>query len=469
MEEYMLNDDVFEQIKHFNHKYLTEEQSLLIDKLILNEELKIRYKERGLCKKCKQPKNYRHLYRCKLQQNFKNWTSGNHKVDKFIQKTQLKVKYNSDILEWIEYDRFENVEYLAKGGFGTIYKAIWKDGWITNWDFENNNWIRSKYYCREYENFPVVLKCLHNSQDITSDLLSEIETHHMIYSKHVDNITHCYGITKDPESRNFMMVMGYVINGSLRQHLNNNFNSTKWDEKLIILQSVAKGLACIHEYGLVHRDFHCGNILKDSYYTFITDLGLLLPYVAPDVLRGKEYTQESDIYGFGIVAYEVCTGLPPYHDIAHDKFLAISICQGLRPKSNYKIPQFILNIIKQCWDADPLKRPKANELYDLLKELNKKLDDDETENKKQVEETEEINEKLISSTSLYTGCTLSYVTNPQAVYMSRLLDFKNLPEPKNAIDNKDDDDRKGGDNSLEEYSESIEAIDFTKLNLNKSN
>ncbi|GBC33974.2 kinase-like domain-containing protein [Rhizophagus irregularis DAOM 181602=DAOM 197198] len=152
---------------------------------------------------------------------------------------------------------------------------------------------------KEYENFPVVLKCLHNSQDITSDLLSEIETHHMIYSKHVDNITHCYGITKDPESRNFMMVMGYVINGSLRQHLNNNFNSTKWDEKLIILQSVAKGLACIHEYGLVHRDFHC--------------------------------------------------------------------------------------------------------------------------------------------------------------------------EPKNAIDNKDDDDRKGGDNSLEEYSESIEAIDFTKLNLNKSN
>ena len=79
-----------------------------------------------------------------------------------------------------------------------------------------------------------------------------------------------------------------------------------------------------------------------------------------EVLRGKVYTQASDIYGFGIIAYEVCTGLPPYHDIAHDEFLAIKICQGLRPESNYKIPQLILDIIKQCWDADPLKRPNAD-------------------------------------------------------------------------------------------------------------
>ncbi|CAB5204477.1 unnamed protein product [Rhizophagus irregularis] len=83
--------------------------------------------------------------------------------------------------------------------------------------------------------------------------------------------------------------------------------------------------------------------------------------------------------------------------------------------------------------------------------------------KKQIEEADKINEKLTSSSSLYTGPTLSYTTNPQAIYTSRLLDFKNLPEPKNAIDNKDD------DNSFGEYSESIEAIDFTKLDLDKSN
>jgi serine/threonine protein kinase len=252
--------------------------------------------------------------------------------------------------------------------------------------------------------------------------------------------------------------MEYAENGSLRQHLNNSFNSMKWKEKLSILQNIAEGLNKIHKPGLIHRDFHCGNILNYSIYTLITDLGLcrpanvkpsqdeckelygVLPYVAPEVLRGKEYTQESDIYGFGIIAYEVCTGLPPYHDIAHDKFLAISICQGLRPKSDYKIPQLILDIIKQCWDADPSKRPKANELYNLLHDLY--FSNVEHEIKKQIEEAEKINEKP----SLYASTTLSYTTNPQAVYTSRLLDFKNLPEPKNAIDSKDD------DNSFGKYS-----------------
>ncbi|EXX79732.1 kinase-like domain-containing protein [Rhizophagus irregularis DAOM 181602=DAOM 197198] len=452
MEEFKLSDDVFEKIKDFNYWNLTNKQEFLIDKLILNEELKERYKSNGLCEDCKQPKTDRKW--CKscnskhFQQNFKNWTSGNNEIDKLIQKAQLNAKENLKILEWIEYDRFENVEYLAKGGFGTIYKAIWKDGYISEWDFENNQWIRSKYYAENYKNFPVVLKCLHNSQDITVDFLREC-------------VTFCFGITKDPESNNFMMVMPYSKDGSLRQRLNNSFNSMKWEGKLDFLQKIANGLKDIHSQGLIHHDIHCGNILSNFEFIRITDLGLcrpanvkssqdeykkvygVLPYVAPEVLRGGKYTQESDIYGFGIIAYEVCTGLPPYHDIAHDKILAISICKGLRPKSDYKVPQLILDIIKQCWDADPLKRPKAQELYKLVDNLYDELYnsnyDDDSEIKKQAEEAVKFNEKFTSSSLPYNGTTLLYTTNPQAVYTSRLLDFKNLPEPKNAVDDKDDD------------------------------
>ncbi|GBC27580.2 kinase-like domain-containing protein [Rhizophagus irregularis DAOM 181602=DAOM 197198] len=85
----------------------------------------------------------------------------------------------------------------------------------------------------------------------------EIETH-MILSEYISSsIAWCYGITKDPESRNFMIVMGYVQNGSLRQHLNNSFNSTEWNEKLDILYDIARGLNNIHKKGLIHRDFHC--------------------------------------------------------------------------------------------------------------------------------------------------------------------------------------------------------------------
>jgi serine/threonine protein kinase len=255
------------------------------------------------------------------------------------------------------------------------------------------------------------------------------------------------------------MVMELKEHG-LRQQLNNSFNSLSWIDKLSMLFSISISLNKIHNNGLIHHDFHCGNLLSKG---FITDLGLCRPvnvkpfkdeykpiyYVAPEVLRGKEYTQESDIYGFGITAYEVCAGLPPYHDIAHDNLLAISICQGLRPKSNYKIPQLILDIIKQCWDADPSKRPKADKLEELLNDLYRDLYygvnhiEKDSVICKQIKEAEKINEQ---SSSLYTGTTLSYTMNPQAVYTSRLLDFKNLPKPKNAIDNKDD------DNSFGQYS-----------------
>jgi hypothetical protein len=177
MEQKYLSDDVFEQIKaieqtkDFKRPFLTEKQKLLIDKLILNEELKERYKKYGLCKECKQPKtDYYWCQSCnakRFQQNFENWTSGNSEVDKLIQESQLNAKNYKEKLEWIEYDRFENIEYVAKGGFGTIYKAIWKDGYILNWDYETNQWDRAK-------SFTVALKSLNNSKDITLEFLNEV-------------------------------------------------------------------------------------------------------------------------------------------------------------------------------------------------------------------------------------------------------------------------------------------------------
>src|SRR5437016_9160092 len=191
-----------------------------------------------------------------------------------------------------------------------------------------------------------------------SDVFFQIELFSILTQNNL-TIARCFGITKDPKTNDFMMVMEYANNGSLRQHLNNNFNSLNWTEKLYNLYFIAHGLNKIHEKGLIHHDFHCGNILNNKstkyFQSKITNLGLckpvnttsqsnnkqiygVLPYVAPEVLKGKEYTQASDIYGFGIITYEVCTGFPPYHDISHDEFLAFKICNGLRPKSNYKIP-----------------------------------------------------------------------------------------------------------------------------------
>ncbi|CAB4420051.1 unnamed protein product [Rhizophagus irregularis] len=76
------------------------------------------------------------------------------------------------MIEWIEYDKFEDVEYLAKGGFGTTFKAVWKDGpWKINYD--------NKQLERDGET-QVALKCLYNSQDIAADFLKEIESNILV-------------------------------------------------------------------------------------------------------------------------------------------------------------------------------------------------------------------------------------------------------------------------------------------------
>jgi hypothetical protein len=56
------------------------------------------------------------------------------------------------------------------------------------------------------------------------------------------DVVHCYGITKDPETNNFIMVMEYIMNGSLRQHLDNNFNSLNWRTSWIIYDKLQEAL-----------------------------------------------------------------------------------------------------------------------------------------------------------------------------------------------------------------------------------
>jgi hypothetical protein len=123
-----------------------------------------------ICVKCESVCNS--LY---FQRDFKNWTSGNSDIDKFIQSTQLSVHNKvSDALEWIPYNRFYNIRYIIKGKFDKMYRANWIDGCIVqlwyqeNWDNENKNWKRFK------PNMFVNLKILDNSASITSEFINKV-------------------------------------------------------------------------------------------------------------------------------------------------------------------------------------------------------------------------------------------------------------------------------------------------------
>jgi serine/threonine protein kinase len=244
-----------------------------------------------------------------------------------------------------------------------------------------------------------------------------------------------------------MMVLYYCGYGNLRSYLNKFEDYIDYESKIDKLRQIARGLLDIHNAGKVHKDFHSGNILyNDGNCPYISDLGMcqpankqtvkeegvygVLPYMAPEVLRGHQYTKSSDIYSFGIIMNEFLSEEIPYNDISHDEFLAIKICKGLRPKISKDVPKLLADLIIKCWDAEIENRLTAKELYQIL---NKWYNGEDSELNSQIKECDEIRGKKFYNKS-NEDKSKNIQTHPQAIYTSRLLNFKNLPKPVNSSD-----------------------------------
>src|ERR1044072_639863 len=99
-----------------------------------------------------------------------------------------------------------------------------------------------------------------------------------------------YGITRNPITKDFIIIMKYYQLGSLRDYLTKNFYNIKWSEKLQILRNIVTGLSHLHNQEILHRDFHSGNILyENDWDVVISDLGISKSSIDND---------DGEIYGF---------------------------------------------------------------------------------------------------------------------------------------------------------------------------
>ncbi|RGB39202.1 hypothetical protein C1646_754754 [Rhizophagus diaphanus] len=85
--------------------------------------------------------------------------------------TQLSANHRQNVLEWIPYNRFYDVNFIAK--------------------------------------------VLNNSKNVTWEFINEVGDKYNCYNC----VTQLYGISRDPETKNYIMVLEYAEHGSLRNYL----------------------------------------------------------------------------------------------------------------------------------------------------------------------------------------------------------------------------------------------------------
>ncbi|MFE2218301.1 serine/threonine-protein kinase [Streptomyces canus] len=176
------------------------------------------------------------------------------------------------------------------------------------------------------------------------------------------------------------LVMDLVEGPDLHRYLRENGPFSPMGAALITAQ-IADALAASHADGVVHRDLKPANVLLRQYggqmHPLLTDFGIARladspgltrtqefvgtpAYVAPESAEGRPQTSAVDIYGAGILLYELVTGRPPFSggsalEVLHQHLSA-------EPRRPSTVPDPLWTVIERCLSKNPDRRPSAENL-----------------------------------------------------------------------------------------------------------
>ncbi len=176
------------------------------------------------------------------------------------------------------------------------------------------------------------------------------------------------------------LVMDLVEGPDLHRYLRESGPFSPVAAALLTAQ-VADALAASHAEGVVHRDLKPANVLLKQdggqMHPMLTDFGIARladspgltrthefvgtpAYVAPESAEGRPQTSAVDIYGAGIMLYELVTGRPPFAggsslDVLHQHLSA-------EPRRPSTVPDPLWTVIERCLRKNPDDRPSAENL-----------------------------------------------------------------------------------------------------------
>lgn len=190
-------------------------------------------------------------------------------------------------------------------------------------------------------------------------------------------------------------IMPFVAGQSLRQRLDGTHGLPP-NEAVGILRDVAKALAHAHALGIVHRDIKPENVLISGGSAAVTDFGIAKALSTSRMASGATLTQggtslgtpaymapeqaaadpdadhRADIYSFGVVAYELIAGTPPFHGRSPQALLTAHMAELPPPLETRapNVPPALAQLIMRCLAKSPADRPPtASALLDGLDRL----------------------------------------------------------------------------------------------------
>ncbi|WP_406501455.1 serine/threonine protein kinase [Streptomyces sp. NBC_01590] len=176
------------------------------------------------------------------------------------------------------------------------------------------------------------------------------------------------------------LVMDLIDGPDLHRYLRENGPLTPVAAALLTAQ-IADALAASHADGVVHRDLKPANVLLDErdgqMHPMLTDFGIARladspgltrthefvgtpAYVAPESAEGRPQTSAVDIYGAGILLYELVTGRPPFAGGTALEVLHRHLSE--EPRRPSTVPAPLWTVIERCLSKDPDRRPSAENL-----------------------------------------------------------------------------------------------------------
>jgi serine/threonine protein kinase len=239
-------------------------------------------------------------------------------------------------------------------------------------------------------------------------------------------------MTKKEDTEEYAIVIQYVEMGSLRQNLS-SIAQMPWEKKLGLISSIVFDLQLIHSHDIIHCDLHSDNIFQSSLYSaYIGDLGFAkiankilvteskgvygaLPYIAPEILRGKSFTKVSDVYSLGMIMWEISSGRIAFSEYEKELSLAIDICEGLRPQIIKGTTLCYANLLRQCWNSIPENRPSALEIYETIMtwKNDAKILSEFKNSDKMIELNQLKHTTFNINSDIYTSKFINYITDSQ--------------------------------------------------------